>query len=148
MRFERGNHTLQPTALVHEAYVRLADASSSVWADRSRILALAAHAMRNILVDHARAHRAEKRGAGALQVTLDDALAVKDEPLADLLAVDEALKRLEEFDPRQTQVLEMHFFGGLTFDEIAEQLGVSSRTIKRDWEMARAWMHHELSRKL
>jgi RNA polymerase sigma-70 factor, ECF subfamily len=147
MRFERGNHTLQPTALVHEAYVRLADASSSAWRDRPRILALAAHAMRNILVDHARAHTAEKRGAGAVQVTLDDALAVKNDCPADVLAVDEALRRLAEFDPRQAQVLEMHFFGGLTFEEIADQLGVSSRTIKRDWEMARAWLHHELSLK-
>jgi RNA polymerase sigma factor (TIGR02999 family) len=145
MRFERGNHTLQPTALVHEAYVRLADANSSAWRDRPRILALAAHAMRNILVDHARAHRADKRGAGAVQVTLDDALAVKNEHLADVLAVDEALKRLAEFDPRQAQVLEMHFFGGLTFEEIADQLGVSSRTIKRDWEMARAWLHQQLT---
>ena len=144
MRFERGNHTLQPTALVHEAYVRLAEANSSAWHDRPRILALAAHAMRNILVDHARAHRAEKRGAGAVQVTLDDALAVKTEKLADVLAVDEALKRLAGFDPRQAQVLEMHFFGGLTFEEIADQLGVSSRTIKRDWEMARAWLHQQL----
>jgi RNA polymerase sigma factor (TIGR02999 family) len=101
--------------------------------------------MRNILVDHARAHRADKRGAGAVQVTLDDALAVKNEHLADVLAVDEALKRLAEFDPRQAQVLEMHFFGGLTFEEIADQLGVSSRTIKRDWEMARAWLHQQLT---
>jgi len=147
MRFERGNHTLQPTALVHEAYVRLVDEHSAVWRDRSRILALAAHIMRNILVDHARAHRADKRGAGAVQVTLDEGLAVSDGSLADVLAMDEALKRLAEFDPRQAKVLELHFFAGLTFEEIAEQLGVSSRTIKSDWNMARAWLHRELAAK-
>jgi RNA polymerase sigma factor (TIGR02999 family) len=146
MRFERGNHTLQPTALVHEAYVRLADANSSAWNDRPRILALAAHAMRNILVDHARARRTEKRGAGAVQVTLDDALAVKNESLADVLAVDEALNRLAGFDARQAQVLEMHFFGGLTFEEISDQLGVSSRTIKRDWNMSQAWLRGQLAK--
>jgi len=145
MRYERGNHTLQPTALVHEAYMRLVDERSLVWRDRSRILALAAHIMRNILVDHARAHRADKRGAGAVQVTLDEGLAVSDGSLADVLAIDEGLKRLAEFDPRQAKVLELHFFAGLTFEEIAEQLGVSSRTIKSDWNMARAWLHRQLA---
>ena len=147
MRFERGNHTLQPTALVHEAYMRLANEHDSVWHDRSRILALAAHAMRNILVDYARSHKAEKRGDGAVQVTLDEGFAVSDSSLADVLAVDKALRQLAEFDPRQAQVLEMHFFAGLTFEEIAEQLGVSSRTVKRDWNMARAWLRRELSAK-
>jgi RNA polymerase sigma factor (TIGR02999 family) len=147
MRFERGNHTLQPTALVHEAYMRLADHQSAVWSDRPRILALAAHIMRNILVDHARAHRADKRGAGAVQVTLDEGVAVSNGSMADILAMDEGLKRLAEFDPRQAKVLELHFFAGLTFEEIAEQLGVSSRTIKSDWNMARAWLHRELAAK-
>jgi RNA polymerase sigma factor (TIGR02999 family) len=145
MRMERGNHTLQPTALVHEAYLRLAEENPSAWGDRPRILALAAHAMRNILVDHARARRAEKRGAGAIQVTLDEGHAVGRDELADVLAVDEALARLEEFDPRQARVMEMHFFGGLTFEEIAVEIGVSSRTIKRDWTMARAWLHGQLA---
>jgi len=147
MRFERGNHTLQPTALVHEAYVRLADQSGSAWHDRGRILALAALAMRNILVDHARAHSAEKRGAGAVQVTLVDGLAVSKETAVDVLAVDEALNRLAEFDQRQANIMEMHFFAGLTFEEIAEQLNISSRTVKRDWTMARAWLRTELSAK-
>jgi RNA polymerase sigma factor (TIGR02999 family) len=147
MRYERGSHTLQPTALVHEAYLRLADQNSSVWHDRSRILALAAHAMRNILVDHARAHSADKRGAGAVQVTLDQGLAASRETMVDVLAVDEALRKLAEFDPRQANVMELHFFAGLTFEEIAAQLGLSSRTIKRDWEMARAWLHGQLAKR-
>ena len=145
MRLERGNHTLQPTALVHEAYMRLAEQPESAWKDRSRILALAANAMRHILVDHARAHSAGKRGAGAVQVTLDEGLAASSNALADVLAVDEALTRLAEFDPRQARVLELHFFAGLTFDEIAAELGVSVRTIKSDWAMARAWLHQQLA---
>ena len=146
MKHERPNHTLQPTALVHEAYMRLAGEGSTAWGDRPRILAMAAHTMRNILVDHARARLADKRGAGAIQVTLDEGVAVTDRSLADVLAVDEALTRLAELDERQARVLELHFFGGLNFDEIAEQLGVSSRTVKRDWAMARAWLHSELKR--
>jgi RNA polymerase sigma-70 factor (ECF subfamily) len=146
MKLERGNHTLQPTALVHEAYLRLADQPGSIWKDRSRILGLAAQAMRHILVDHARAHIAGKRGAGAVQVTLDEGQASSNENQVDILAVDEALKRLSDFDPRQARVLELHFFAGLTFDEIAAGLGISARTIKRDWMMARAWMHGQLSR--
>jgi RNA polymerase sigma-70 factor (ECF subfamily) len=147
MRMERGNHTLQPTALVHEAYMRLAEEDPAAWRDRPRILALAAHAMRNILVDHARARRADKRGAGAIQVTLDERHAVGKDELADVLAVDEALQRLAEFDLRQARIMEMHFFGGLTFEEIAEQLELSSRTIKRDWTMARAWLQGQLTDK-
>ena len=146
MKHERANHTLQPTALVHEAYMRLAGAGSSAWGDRSRILALAAHTMRNILVDHARARLADKRGAGAIQVTLDEGAAVTDRSLADVLAVDEALTRLAGFDERQARVLELHFFGGLNFDEIAEELAISSRTVKRDWAMARAWLQSELKK--
>jgi RNA polymerase sigma factor (TIGR02999 family) len=145
MHLERGNHTLQPTALVHEAYMRLADQPASAWRDRSRILGLAAHAMRHILVDHARAHSAGKRGAGAVQVTLDDGVAASNDALVDILAVDEALTRLAEFDPRQARVLELHFFAGLTFDEIADELGVSTRTIKSNWAMARAWLHQQLA---
>jgi RNA polymerase sigma factor (TIGR02999 family) len=146
MRFERGNHTLQATALVNEAYLRLADCPDPMWGDRSRVLGLAANVMRHILVDHARAHNAEKRGDGQLQVTLDDDMAGgRSNSTADVLAVDEALTRLAGFDPRQAQVLEMHFFGGLTFEEIALQLEVSARTVKRDWTVARAWLRQELS---
>lgn len=145
MHGERGNHTLQPTALVHEAFVRLADEPKSAWVDRSRILGLAARAMRNILVDHARARSAGKRGAGAIQVTLDQGLIESGGALVDVLAVDEALTRLAEFDSRQARVLELHFFGGLTFDEIAIELDVSTRTVKNDWRMARAWLYQQLA---
>ncbi|HUH64211.1 MAG TPA: ECF-type sigma factor [Terracidiphilus sp.] len=145
MRMERGNHTFQPTALVHEAYLRLADCNESVWGDRQRVLGLAAQIMRNILVDHARAHRAGKRGAGAVRVTLNSDMAVADGSLVDVLTIDEALTRLADFDQRQATILELHFFAGLTFDEIALQLGVSSRTIKREWTMARAWLHDQLA---
>jgi RNA polymerase sigma-70 factor (ECF subfamily) len=145
MRFERGNHTLQPTALVHEAYLRLADCSDSMWHDRARVLGLAANVMRHILVDYARAHGAGKRGCGALQVTLDEGMiASASSSTVDVLAVDEALSRLATFDRRQAEILELHFFAGLTFEEIALQLGVSLRTVKRDWTMARAWLHQEL----
>lgn len=145
MRNERGNHTLQPTALVHEAYLRLAECDESLWQDRARVLGTAAHMMRNILVDHARAHRTGKRGAGAVQVTLDSDLPLTGGSPIDVLAVDEVLTRLATFDERQAEILELHFFAGLTFEEIALQLGVSPRTIKRDWTMARAWMHDQLA---
>jgi RNA polymerase sigma factor (TIGR02999 family) len=146
MRFERGNHTLQPTALVNEAYLRLSDQSESMWQDRSRVLGLAANVMRHILVDHARAHCAEKRGDPNLQVTFDEGLvATTSSSTADVLAVDEALTRLAAFDRRQAEILEMHFFAGMTFEEISTHLGVSLRTVKRDWTMARAWLHRELS---
>jgi RNA polymerase sigma-70 factor, ECF subfamily len=145
MRFERRQHTLQPTALVHEAYLRLADSNESVWKDRARVLGVAAHIMRNILVDHARAHCAGKRGAGAVQITLDSGLAISSGSPVDILVIDEALGRLATFDERQAAILELHFFAGLTFEEIALQLGVSARTIKREWTMARAWMHEQLT---
>jgi RNA polymerase sigma factor (TIGR02999 family) len=144
MRFERGNHTLQPTALVHEAYLRLAAGSQPIGNDRIQILGLAARIMRNILVDHARTHQAAKRGAGAVQVTLDEGLAAAPGPMVDVLAVDDALTRLAKLDQRQADILEMHFFAGLTFEEIALHLGLSARTVKRDWIMARAWLRREL----
>jgi RNA polymerase sigma-70 factor, ECF subfamily len=145
MRFERGGHTLQPTALVNEAYLRLADYPDSIWKDRSRVLGLAAHVMRHVLVDYARAHSAGKRGAGAIQVTLDERLTPSGGSLADILAVDEALNQLAQFDERQARILELRYFAGLTFDEIAVELGVSARTAQRDWTMARAWLQQRLS---
>ncbi|WP_263366531.1 ECF-type sigma factor [Edaphobacter bradus] len=145
MHYERGGHTLQPTALVNEAYLRLADCYDSVCKDRAKLLGMAAHVMRHILVDHARAHRADKRGGGAVQITFDENLEVAGRSGVDVLAVDEALTRLAEFDPRQARILELHFFAGLTFEEIALQLGVSERTVKRDWTMARAWLRQELA---
>jgi RNA polymerase sigma-70 factor (ECF subfamily) len=145
MRRERMGHTLQPTALVGEAYLRLATANLSMWGDRARVLGTAANVMRQILVDHARAHRAGKRGGGAVQVTFDESLEGKEGSILDVLAVDTALARLAEFDQRQAKVLELRFFAGLTIEEVAEQLGISERTAKRDWTMARAWLRHELS---
>lgn len=146
MRFERGNHTLQPTALVHEVYLRLADRTDPNWGDRGHVLGLAATVMRHILVDHARAHVRGKRGGGQVQVTLvEDLAGDATSSIADVLAVDDALTRLAEFDPRQARILEMHFFGGLTYEEIALQVDVSVRTVRRDWTMARAWLRRELS---
>ena len=145
MRMERGNHTLQPTALVLEAYIRLAHQPQSAWQDRGRIFGLAARAMRHILVDHARAHSAGKRGAGAVQITLDERVAASSNALVDVLVLDEALTTLATFDSRQARVLELHFFAGLTFEEIADQLDVSPRTVKRDSSMACAWLRRQLA---
>ena len=131
MRFERANHTLQPTALVHEAYLRLADRGEPLGNDRIQVLGLAARIMRNILVDHARTHQAAKRGAGAVQVTLDEGLVAAPGSMVDVLAVDDALTRLAEFDRRQADILELHFFAGLTFEEIALQLGISTHMVKK-----------------
>jgi RNA polymerase sigma factor (TIGR02999 family) len=145
MRFERGDHTLQPTALVNEAYLRLADHAEIMSNDRCQVMGLAARIMRNILVDHARTHRAAKRGAGAMQVTLNEDIVATSESLVDVLAVDDALNRLAALDQRQADILEYHFFAGLTFEEIAQQLSLSTRTVKRDWTMARAWLRQELA---
>jgi RNA polymerase sigma-70 factor (ECF subfamily) len=151
MRFERINHTLQPTALVHEAYLKLAEVSRSIWRDRAHFLAVAARVMRHILVDHARAHGAGKRGTGAIQVSLEENLLSRKGPGTDVLAVDEALTRLGTLDARQAEILELHFFdffAGMTFEEIAAALGISPRTVKRDWSMARAWLRGALSKQI
>jgi RNA polymerase sigma factor (TIGR02999 family) len=145
MRHERGNHTLQPTALVNEAYLRLADRGEPLGNDRIQVLGLAARIMRNILVDHARTHQAAKRGAGAVQVTFAEGLVATPGSMVDVIVVDDALTRLAALDQRQADILELHFFAGLTFEEIAIQLGLSARTVKRDWSMARAWLRQELS---
>lgn len=145
MRFERADHTLQPSALVNEAYMRLAEASSSVWRDRAHFLATAARVMRHILVDHARSHGADKRGAGAVQVTLDENVLQTPNHTIDILALHEALERLSKLDARQGRIVELHFFGGLSFEEIASVLEVSERTVKRDWAMARIWLFKEIS---
>ena len=147
MRAERVNHTLQPTALVHEAYLKLAEAPNPAWKDRAHFLAVAARVMRHILVDHARSRDADKRGGGALQVTLNEDFVAPNSQGTDVLAVDQALTTLAEFDARQARILELHFFAGMTFDAIAETLDISTRTVKRDWTMARAWLRTELSAK-
>jgi len=146
MRSERGNHTLQPTALVNEAYTRLVQQPQIPWQSRAHFFATASHLMRHILVDHARARRAGKRGGLQRQVTLDDALLPSSERTIDALILDEALENLSQFDPRQARIVELHFFAGLTFVEIALVLNMTERTVKRDWSMARAWLKGELSK--
>jgi RNA polymerase sigma-70 factor, ECF subfamily len=145
MRRERPDHTLQPTALVHEAYAHLVDHPQAQWHGRAHFLATAAQVMRHILVDHARARQAGKRGGVQQQVTLDEGLLSETNRTVDVLFVHEALERLSAFDPRQGRVVELHFFGGLTFEEIAVVLGISERTAKREWSMARAWLRKELA---
>ncbi len=147
MRQERGNHTLQPTALVNEAYARLVQQPQIPWQNRAHFFATASQLMRHILVDHARAHQANKRGGIQRQVTLDDAILKSQNRTIDVLILHEALEHLAQFDARQARIVELHFFGGLKFEEIAEVLEVSDRTVKRDWSMARAWLKGELSKK-
>jgi RNA polymerase sigma-70 factor (ECF subfamily) len=146
MRLERVNHTLQPTALVNEAYIRLVQQPPIPWQGRVHFFAVASHLMRHILVDHARARQADKRGGIQHQVSLYDDVLPTHEKSIDVLALHEALEHLMNFDPRQGRIVELHFFGGLTFDEIALVLHVSERTAKRDWNMARTWLKRELSR--
>jgi RNA polymerase sigma-70 factor (ECF subfamily) len=147
MRNERGNHTLQPTALVHEAYARLVQQPQIPWQSRAHFYATASQLMRYILVDHARSRLAAKRGGFLQHVTLDEALVPAMGQTADILALHDALDRLAAFDARQSRIVEMHFFGGLTFEEMALVLHVSERTVKRDWSMARAWLKGELTSK-
>jgi len=143
---ERAGHTLQTTALVNEAYLRLIDWKSVRWQSRAHFFGVSAQLMRRILVDFARARGYRKRGGGTPRVALDEAAAVSDERGADLLALDEALRALAELDPRQSKVVELRFFGGLTVEEAAEVLKVSPATVERDWSFARAWLHRELSK--
>lgn len=137
---ERSNHTLQPTALVHEAYLKLVDESRVDWQNRAHFFAAAARMMRHILVDHARAHNAAKRGGGNLKVTLNEAVAAFATPDLDLLALDDALNELSELDPQQSRVVELRYFGGLSIEDTAAVLGISPATVKRDWMTAKAWL--------
>ncbi len=145
---ERAGHTLSPTALVHEAYLRLAEQRSVRWRSRAHVVALAAHMMRRVLVNHALAHRRAKRGQGWQRVTLDTGLqaegAAPEQRALDLLEVDAALTRLSELDPQQARVVELRCFGGMTVDETAAALEVSPATVKRDWATARLWLLREL----
>jgi RNA polymerase sigma-70 factor (ECF subfamily) len=147
MARERDKNTLQPTALVNEAYLRLVQQQQVAWQGRAHFLAVAAQVMRHILVDKARARKAGKRGGIQHQITLDDAVAVAGSRSIDLMALDEALTRLAALDERQSRIVELRFFGGLSIEEVALVLGISERTAKRDWTMARAWLHQELTRK-
>ena len=145
MRRERANHTLQPTALVNEAYARLLTSNSVSTQDRAHFFATASRLMRNILVDHARARTASKRGGLQHQVELKDDLLPSRHNALNVLELDEAITRLSQLDPRGARIVELHFFGGLTFSEIATNLSVSEQTVKRDWKMARSWLRGLLS---
>ena len=145
MRGERDNHTLQTTALVNEAFIRLVDLRRIRWQDRAHFLALSARLMRRILVDHARSRNTHKRGEGAMNVALDDSIVVPGERGADLVALDDALESLTRMDPRKGQVVELRFFGGLSVEETAEALHVSPETVLRDWRLAKVWLLREVS---
>ena len=150
----QGDDTLQTTALVHEAFLKLVDQDRIAAESRAHFLGVAARAMRHILCNYARDQRAQKRGGGVVHVVLDESKGnavssnVPSEPMGVLISLDEALRRLERVDPRQSKVVECRFFGGLTIDETAGALGVSQRTVKRDWAMAQAWLHREMSMRL
>ncbi len=144
MRAERTNHTLRATALVHEAYLKLVDADVA-WQDRVHFFAVSARLLRNILVDHAKANKRQKRGGGAERITFDDAVLIGPETPAGILDVDEALKRLAAHDERKSQIIELLFFGGLTYDEAAAALQISPATVHRELKMAKAWLSRELS---
>jgi RNA polymerase sigma factor (TIGR02999 family) len=144
MSRERRGHTLQPTALVNEAFVRLTDARQIRWQDRAHFLGIAARLMRRVLVDHARSRGYVKRGGGARQVTLDEGLLVSPAPTLDLVALDRALETLAAVDARKSRVIELRFFGGLSVEETADVLHVSTETVKRDWRLAKLWLLREL----
>lgn len=144
LRHERPGHTLQPTALAHEAYLKLVDQQRVRWQNRAHFFAVAAQLIRRILVDHARSHAAAKRGGGLRAVTLEAMLEPSVNRELNLVALDDALAQLATLNPRQARLVEVRFFGGLNVDETAEVLGVSSATVKREWRTAKAWLHREL----
>jgi len=144
MERQRPDHTLQTTALVNEAYLRLADQTSPNFTNRSHFFAVAAQAMRQILVNYAKASQSQKRGGGALKVELDEAALISPEQTAEILDLNEALERLATLDPRKAHVVELKYFGGLNHEEIAEVMKISTVTVRRDWIFAKAWLHHEL----
>lgn len=147
LRNERQNHTLQPTALVHEAYIKLVDQSNVHWENRMHFFAVAARAMREILIDHAKTRKRAKRGGGAEHLPLEDALlAAAEVNDVDLIELDEALTRLGQVDSLQVQIVELRYFCGLSLDETAETLGISRATVARDWLIAKAWLHREMTR--
>jgi RNA polymerase sigma-70 factor (ECF subfamily) len=145
MKRERKDHTLQTTALINEAYVRLVEQRDVHWENRAHFFAISAQIMRRILIDHARRHAYAKRGGGAQKVSLDETAMVASGPASNILLLDEALNRLTEMDPRRGQVVELRYFGGLNNEEIAGVLKISENTVTRDWNMASAWLYQELS---
>ncbi len=144
LRRERAGHTLQSGALVNEAYLRLVEHKEAQWQGRAHFLAVAAQLMRRILVDHARRHRAAKRGGSPLRLTLDDALVVTEQGDVDLIGLDKALSELGKLDERQTRIVELRFFGGLSVEDTAEVMGISTGTVKRAWASAKAWLHRQM----
>jgi RNA polymerase sigma-70 factor (ECF subfamily) len=144
LRGERAGHTLQPTALVHEAYMRLVE-QRTPWQNRAHFFAIAAQAMRRIVIDHARSARAAKRGSDAARVTLEDGMSMTDGPQIDVIALEEALERLQRIDARAVQIVELRFFAGLDVVETGEAVGVSPATVKREWASAKAWLRRELA---
>jgi RNA polymerase sigma factor (TIGR02999 family) len=148
LRRERPNHTLQATALVHEAYLKLIDQRDDNWENREHFFSIAAQAMRRILVDHARNRHRQKRGGSKEDVPLEEVLlATADEANVDVLALHEAMKKLAKFDPQQEKIVELRYFGGMTLDEAADSLGISRATAARDWQVAKAWLHREMTRR-
>lgn len=143
MRRERPEHTLQATALINEAYLRLAHEDVD-WQNREHFIGVAANVMRRVLVDYARAHKAEMRGGGLKRVELEDGLAISPDKIDEVVMLDEALGRLAEHNPRQAQVVELRYFGGLSVEQIGSMLGIAPRSVKRDWSLARIWLFHEL----
>jgi RNA polymerase sigma-70 factor, ECF subfamily len=146
LRRERPDHTLQPTALVHEAYLRLVDQTRVNWQNRAHFFGIAAQIMRRLLVDHARRHNAEKRGQDFQKLSLDENVDRAVERSTELIALDDALKALAAFDPQKARVVELRYFGGLSIDETADVIGVTATTIKRHWRFAKAWLHGEMQR--
>jgi RNA polymerase sigma factor (TIGR02999 family) len=144
LRQERPDHTLQATALVHEAYLRLVDQTSISWQNRAHFFSVAAQVMRHILVDHARKVHTEKRGGGERKLSLDEAVSFFEERDVNLVALDEALNELAQFDAQQSRIVELRFFGGLTIEEIAAVLQITPGTVRYDWRMAKAWLHRAL----
>jgi RNA polymerase sigma-70 factor (ECF subfamily) len=145
MRRERPGHTLQATALVHEAYLRLLGQRDVVWHDRAHFFAVSATLMRRVLLDHARKRQAAKRGSAAHKATLDEALLISEDHLDDVLAMDECLNRLAAFDPKQARLVELRFFAGLNVDETATVMNISTASVKREWASAKAWLHREMT---
>jgi RNA polymerase sigma factor (TIGR02999 family) len=146
LRRERSDHTLQPTALVHEAYIKLIDQTQVKWQNRAHFFGIAANIMRRILVDYARQHKAEKRGGAAEKLPLEEEILIVSEgKSAELLALDEALENLAKMDPQKSKIVELRYFGGLSVEETAEVLGVSEITVKRHWRMAKAWLYGQLA---
>lgn len=146
MQREKPGHTLQPTALVHEAWLRMAGGANNDWRNRAHFFAIAAHTMRQVLLDYARRRHAEKRGgSGARKVDLDAEIFIAPEKLEDLLALDEALEQLAQFDPQQSRLIELRFFAGLSVEEVAEVLGIPPAAVNNEWRSAKAWLHKQMA---